>query len=338
MGHSFAFARFATAGVTGFAVTQGWALLGALWHYRNSCAQSGARPTIAGLRRHVLPPGLLASRWTRLDLIMLGLHRLLQFLLFQFVLVTTITVAGLVAHTLARLHPVAPLRPGFWIDSLFLLSGLVARDFASFYLHYVQHKVPLLWTFHKVHHAPPTLIPATARRLHPLDELANVLAEGLLLGSVIGVQAWCTGQPAQALIMAATVLYTLINMLLFAPLRHSHIDLRLGALERVVLSPAHHQMHHSVEFAHWDRNFGSIFSFWDRLWGTFLVPGPHGSFRLGLPGDQSEAFATVLGCYIVPLKHSWQMLRGRAAAAPDLTPPRRSARPAGQGEAEQIVI
>ncbi len=316
--------RLIVTGTTGFVVVHLWALLGALWHYRRACVASGRRMTVAGLRRHLLPGALLRSRWTRLDLVLLLTHQLFQLLVFQFVVALTIGVAGLVAMLLDGLVSGGLLRSGLLIDAVFLMAGVAARDAASFGTHYLQHKVPLLWEFHKVHHAPQTLIPATTRRLHPLDELTGIAAEGLLLGGVIGVQAWLVGSNASALIVPAAILYAVINMLLFAPLRHSHIDLRLGGLERVVFSPAHHQIHHSSEVEHWDRNFGSILTLWDRLCGTFLVPEPHGSYRLGLPDGQSEAYATVVGCYVAPLRQGWRLLRqapadpsqGKARALP----------------------
>lgn len=311
--------RLIVTGTTGFVVVHLWALLGAIWHYWRACVTAGRRPTVAGLRRHLLPSALLRSRWTRLDLTLLLTHHLFQLLVFQFVVALTIVVASLAAMLLGAMHGGGLLRSGLCIDAVFLAAGIAARDAASFGTHYLQHKIPLLWEFHKVHHAPETLIPATTRRLHPLDELTGIAAEGLLLGGVIGVQAWLVGSPATTLIVPATILYAVINMLLFAPLRHSHIDLRLGRLERVVFSPAHHQIHHSSEVQHWDRNFGSILTLWDRLCGTFLVPEPHGSYRLGLPGSESEAYATVVGCYIAPLSKSLRRLRQASAQSDEAT-------------------
>ena len=323
-------------GTTGFVVVHVWALLGASWHYRRACRAAERRPSLTGLRRHLLPAALLRSRWTRLDCLLLLTHHLFELLVFQFVVLLTIGVAGGLAHLLGALHPGALLHPGLAADAAFLLAGIAARDFASFGIHLLQHKIPLLWEFHKVHHAPETLIPATTRRLHPLDELAGIAAEGLLLGSVIGVQAWLVGSTAAALIVPAAILYAAINMLLFAPLRHSHIDLRLGRLERVVFSPAHHQIHHSSEVEHWDRNFGSILTLWDRLFGTFLVPEPHGSYRLGLPDRQSEAYATIFDCYVAPLRQSWWLLKKGQGSA--LDPSRASVQSHDGGSAPKTRI
>jgi sterol desaturase/sphingolipid hydroxylase (fatty acid hydroxylase superfamily) len=305
--HSFV-ARMATAGAAGFLVVHVWALLGAIGHYAAACNRRKERPSATGLLHHLLPRDVLVSRWTRLDLVIFAAHRVVDLAIFQ-VGIAMILGAEALAAGLSRLVAPGPLlAPSFALGAAFLVLGLVARDFASFFVHYLQHRIPLLWEFHKVHHAPETLIPPSTRRLHPVDELTGVVAEALLLGVVIGVEAWLTGLPTRDLIAAAVGLYAIVNMLTFAPLRHSHIDLRLGLFEHFLMSPAHHQLHHSAETAHWDRNFGSILPFWDRLWGTYYVPPPRGTYRLGLPNGQSEAYATLWGCYALPLWRAWRVL------------------------------
>ena len=294
--------HLASASMVAFLLVHGWALLGVAWHYDRTRRRQGGRFGLAGLWRHLLPPEILRSRWTRLDVVVYALHPLFQLLLFQFILGMTVLTAGLLAAGLAPLAAPGWLPDTWWVAAPFLLAGLLARDFASFYVHYLQHKFPLLWRFHKVHHAPETLVPFTTRRLHPLDELMNLVADAAFLGAVVGVQAWATGLHLPGLIDAAATLYVLANALTFSPLRHSHIDLRLGPFERLLLSPAHHQMHHSVEREHWDRNFGAVLPVWDRLWGTLLEPLPHGSFRLGLPDGESEHYVRLRDVYLEPLR------------------------------------
>ena len=290
-------------------VVYGWSIAGVYWHYRSYCVKEKKTRTLRDFFRHLLPSDMLHSRWTKLDLALFALHWVMRLLVFPFVLGLTVAVAGIVSWiTVGAIGHPGLLKDDILLRCLFLVLGLLTRDFASFYVHYLQHRVPLFWEFHKVHHAPETLIPPTARRLHPLDELMNIAGEGLLFGSVVGVQAGLTGLPAGALLVEAALLYALCNILTFSPLRHSHIDLRLGFFERIVFSPAHHQMHHSVEVAHWDKNFGSIFPVWDRLWGTYLTPVPRQAYRLGLPNGESESYSTVLGCYLAPLAKSFALL------------------------------
>ncbi len=302
--------RMASAGMATVVLVHAWALLGAVWHLERARRRARRPFRARELARALLPPEILRSRWTRLDVMVFALHPLFRLGVFQVALGLAVGLAAAVAHGLGmRLRP-APLPAAWWTQLPFLALGLLVRDFATFYVHYLQHKIPLLWEFHKVHHAPETLVPVTTRRLHPLDELLGLLAEAVLVGVVVGVQAWATGLGARGMIDAGAVLYAAVNVLAFAPLRHSHIDLRLGRAERLLLSPAHHQIHHSVEREHWDRNFGAVLPVWDRLWGTLLEPLPHGTFRLGLPDGESERYVRLRDVYLEPLRRSRGFLPG----------------------------
>jgi sterol desaturase/sphingolipid hydroxylase (fatty acid hydroxylase superfamily) len=192
---------------------------------------------------------------------------------------------------------------------LFLLCALLVRDFAAFWIHRMQHRIDFLWEFHKVHHAPPSLIPPTSLRLHPIDQFVGMVAEVPLLAILVGFHAWLTHENLSQLILFSIGLYALINMITFSPLRHSHIDLRLGFLERFLFSPAHHRLHHSMEPQHRDKNFAAIFPFWDRMFQSFKEPPPLGEYRLGLPADESERYATVARCYLEPFRRIRDRLR-----------------------------
>jgi sterol desaturase/sphingolipid hydroxylase (fatty acid hydroxylase superfamily) len=106
-------------------------------------------------------------------------------------------------------------------------------------------------------------------------------------------------------------LYSIINIITFAPLQHSHIVLRLGWPEIVLLSPEHHRLHHSVERQHWDKNFAAIFPFWDRLNQALLEPPPTSTYIVGLPDGTSEDYATLADCYFAPFRK----IRDRQRAA-----------------------
>jgi sterol desaturase/sphingolipid hydroxylase (fatty acid hydroxylase superfamily) len=69
----------------------------------------------------------------------------------------------------------------------------------------------------------------------------NVVAESLLLGLLVGLFAWLTDLGQTDLILYSVGLYVIANIVTLSPLRHSHIDLRLGPMEWLFLSPAHHQ-------------------------------------------------------------------------------------------------
>jgi sterol desaturase/sphingolipid hydroxylase (fatty acid hydroxylase superfamily) len=283
----------ATAGAIGSIVIYAVAALGALAHYRTTAAAEGGIVSLRGFGRHVFPRRITHSRWTWIDLAIYVLDKLM----FVLAVPSGATLVILAAAAMRRLltdwglpFPAVPQNVATTLG--FLACSLLLRDFIAFYLHYLQHRVPVLWEFHKVHHAPETLIPPTGHRLHPLEQLVNIVIESVMLGLLAGTYAWMTGQDQTELLLCSLGLYLIVNVITFAPLRHSHIGLRLGRLERVLLSPAHHHLHHSVEEPHWDKNFGTIFPLWDWLWNTLATP-PAAKYRLGLPGRQSEDYASV---------------------------------------------
>jgi hypothetical protein len=129
-----------------------------------------------------------------------------------------------------------------------------------------------------------------------------MVVEAPLLGVIVGLYAYLVHQGIAELVICSVGAYSLVNILTFAPLRHSHIDLRLGRLERLLLSPAHHRLHHSAELHHWDKNFGAIFPIWDWAFHTLLRPPPARTYCLGLPNGESLDYATLVTCYLRPFQ------------------------------------
>ena len=90
-------------------------------------------------------------------------------------------------------------------------------------------------------------------------------------------------------------------MLSFYQLRHSHVPLRYGALEKWLLSPAQHQLHHSVEVQDWDRNYGLLTSIWDRLFSTINYARADYTYRLGLQVHEQRQYDSVWKLFTTPL-------------------------------------
>jgi sterol desaturase/sphingolipid hydroxylase (fatty acid hydroxylase superfamily) len=293
--------KTATAGLLGEAVVYAAAFMAVILHYA-AAARGGYVPvSLRAFGRHLLPYDLLISRWTRLDIAVYALNKSMLAFVIPSVATMAVLASQIVQTPLGFAFGTTPI-VSLSIASLavFLICALLIRDFASFYVHLMQHRIPMLWEFHKVHHAPESLIPLTSHRLHPLDQFVGMAAEAPLLGMLVGFYAWLTHAEASHLILLSVGFYTLINLITFSPLRHSHIDLRLGPLERVLLSPAHHQLHHSIEAAHRDKNFGAIFPFWDRLFHTLAGPPRTATYRLGLADGKSGDYSTLPGCYLAP--------------------------------------
>jgi sterol desaturase/sphingolipid hydroxylase (fatty acid hydroxylase superfamily) len=89
-------------------------------------------------------------------------------------------------------------------------------------------------------------------------------------------------------------------------LRHSHVWLAYpGWLSRILISPAMHQIHHSEDKRHHDKNMGNIFAFWDWMAGTLYVPKGYEPLRFGL-GDAGAGHDTFWGLLKQPFVDAWR--------------------------------
>ena len=155
--------------------------------------------------------------------------------------------------------------------SLLIFTGVtfLIDDFSRFFTHYIFHRVPFLWKFHKVHHSAEVLTPITLHRSHPVESilmfLRNILTYSLT--TAIFIYLYRT-QLSGYEILGVNALGLSFNFAL-SNLRHSHVPIEFGSLELIFLSPFQHQIHHSNNPKHFNKNFGICLSIWDRAFGTF---------------------------------------------------------------------
>ena len=174
------------------------------------------------------------------------------------------------------------------IAALFTLSFFVVEDLSRFGLHLAMHRVPLLWRLHRVHHSAETLTPLTLFRVHPLEAMVYYARGALVFALVSGFFIWLFGGKLSGWqILGVDALGFFFNMAA-ANLRHSHIWLSFGTLERLFVSPAQHQLHHSRD--HDNANLGTCLALWDQLAGTWLRArevDTSRQVRFGLPRAQA---------------------------------------------------
>lgn len=187
-----------------------------------------------------------------------------------------------------------------WIVIYTVLAAL-AMDFGLFLAHYLQHRVPLLWEFHKVHHSAQVLTPITAYRMHPVDDLLSMSMAGLLAGAVFGVFNFLQpGNPGPVMVLGLNLILFLFYVAGYN-LRHSHIWLSYGpVVSRIFISPAQHQIHHSKAPQHFDKNFGFIFACWDGWFGSLYVPQDKEGIEVGLPEREDEEYSSIRRLYFLP--------------------------------------
>ncbi len=227
------------------------------------------------LMRALLPRRLLRGASARADLGFFLLNTLMTGTLISWAVTSSTPVGHLTRGMLATVvGPVAPMAPGPWAAGAIRTPLIfLAFEFGYWLDHYLKHRVPALWAFHSVHHAAETLSPLTVFRVHPVDSVVFINIVALCSGIANGAADALTGTTGGEFTLWGTNVILLGFTLTVQHLQHSHLWIAFtGIWGRLLASPAHHQLHHSSDPAHFGKNLGSFLSVWDWLFGTLLIP------------------------------------------------------------------
>jgi len=149
--------------------------------------------------------------------------------------------------------------------------SFLALDLTLYFWHRLNHTFDCLWMFHKVHHSDPTMNVSTAFRLHFVEVVLTAVVKSVFI-VVMGVQS--------AVVLANEAIITLMIMF-------HHANIRFPAelwLSKVFIIPSLHRVHHSALRKEHDNNYGAVFSFWDRLFGSFTETEPAKIGLASVPG------------------------------------------------------
>ena len=206
---------------------------------------------------------------------------------------------------------------GFLTLLAMALLYLTVGDFCTYWVHRGHHQLALLWPFHAVHHSAEVMSPLTVYRKHPVYDLVSRAVRGIVVGAVNGVVlALLFGRVELATLIGINV-FTLIFNLLGANFRHSHIWIGYGRVfSRLFVSPAMHQIHHSLAREHWHKNYGEVFALWDWMFGTLYVPTrvEELSFGLSTPDGVriAQPYPTLQAALVEPFREAGEALRDDA--------------------------
>lgn len=188
-----------------------------------------------------------------------------------------------------------------WVMLAFTSCLFVLDDFAKFYLHRLMHRIPSLWQFHKVHHTAQTMTPLTVYRTHPVEGVLFALRAVLVQGICLAVFFFCFGDAVDLITLLGANAFLFVFNTLGANLRHSHIHIHYPrCLERWLLSPAQHHIHHSLARRHWNKNYGVVLACWDRWWGSHHYAEPQHTFVYGVTGATEHSLGQA---YLAPFKY-----------------------------------
>jgi sterol desaturase/sphingolipid hydroxylase (fatty acid hydroxylase superfamily) len=271
-------------------------------------------PRRRSLLEALASPRLWLHRSAREDYLLFVVRGVLRLTLFAPFAIAAVPLAARFASRCTALFGASPLAGATHTFALlaFTLTLFVVEDFSRFLFHLSTHRVGWLWELHRVHHAAEVLTPLTLYRVHPVEGLLNRLRGTLTTALVAGVFAWLFPGKVRGLEILGVDALGFLWSFAGANLRHSHVWISYGPrVERWLLSPAQHQVHHSVEERHHDRNFGTALALWDRLCGTLYVPQVRERITVGLRGEAPRGGLVAL--VVVPLAHSLARLFPRRA-------------------------
>lgn len=142
---------------------------------------------------------------------------------------------------------------------LYMIVGVMLLDLiGAYFIHWAEHKVKWMWMFHLVHHTDQNVDTTSANRHHPGESVFRFVftAAGAV---IVGANWWIV------------MLYQSLSVIL-SQFNHANIVFpeRLDKiLSWVIVTPGMHRTHHHYKQPYTDSNYGNIFSFWDRIFGTF---------------------------------------------------------------------
>jgi alkylglycerol monooxygenase len=134
------------------------------------------------------------------------------------------------------------------------IVALLAWDFCYYWFHRMSHEISILWAAHAVHHQSEEYNLSTAQRQ---------TSTGFLFGWIFYVPLFVIGFPMEVLLTVGAV------NLIYQFWVHTQVIRRLGILDRILITPSNHRVHHAQNQRYIDKNYGGMLVIWDRMFGTF---------------------------------------------------------------------
>lgn len=170
------------------------------------------------------------------------------------------------------------------------IAALLILDLWMYVWHRLNHAIPLLWRFHRMHHSDPAMDASTGVRFHTGEIMMSGLARAALL-PIIGLSLW----------QMALYESILLPVVLF---HHSNVRLPRWldyGLTVCVVTPAMHRVHHSRWRPETNSNFASVLPIWDRLFRSFRLRDDARTIHLGLAEFDDHQWQTLSGMLRTPL-------------------------------------
>jgi sterol desaturase/sphingolipid hydroxylase (fatty acid hydroxylase superfamily) len=271
------------------------------------------------IRRSLFPSGVFLHPSSLFDYRYYFLSRIL--IIFPFSYLTAPFFADLYryAHNILFTFFGSPVHTTSFFSSipgkvLITLLFVLALDFGYWLHHWLMHRYLWLWEFHKAHHSAQRLNVFTSVRAHPLEEIFAGILMSLATTILSGILAYFSSTPAHPFEIGTQNVLLLAFFLTFYHLRHTQIWIPVkGFWGHIVQSPAHHQIHHSTDPRHFNKNFGFCLSVWDWLFGTLYIPEKKERLVYGL-GAESTEYNSFFSFLLRPFVMNWRAITSKLKA------------------------
>ncbi|HEY1056184.1 MAG TPA: sterol desaturase family protein [Emticicia sp.] len=141
------------------------------------------------------------------------------------------------------------------------IIAFIALDFSGYWVHRLSHQINFFWNKHAIHHSSEEFNLACALR-QSISTFVNLFTVFLLPAALLGVDG--------------KVIAIVAPLHLFAQFWYHTVYIRnMGFLEKIIVTPAHHRVHHAINPEYLDKNHSQIFIIWDKLFGTFQEELPN---------------------------------------------------------------
>jgi sterol desaturase/sphingolipid hydroxylase (fatty acid hydroxylase superfamily) len=273
--------------------------------------RKGRRVRLRALLRALFPRHIVASKSSLADLGYFYFNIFLFGLVFGWALLSYEIVSHGVGEFLTTAfgtrQPVA--LPTLVSRTAITVMLFLAYELGYWLNHYLSHRIPFLWEFHKVHHSATVLTPLTNFRVHPVYMciFLNILA--VFIGTANGVGGYIFGQATHQYLLSGNNIILVFFIYIYVHLQHTQLWISFtGWLGHLLMSPAHHQIHHSRNPAHFNKNLGSCLALWDWMFGTLYMPAAEPEkLEFGVEPDRPHAH-TIRGELLAPFGRAAQLL------------------------------
>ena len=168
--------------------------------------------------------------------------------------------------------------------------AFIAKDFAGYWIHRLEHTINFLWNRHIIHHSSEEFNLSCALR-QSISEVFSYVTIFLLPAAIIGV-------PAEVIAVIAPIQ-------LFAQFwYHTRLINKMGWLEYIIVTPSHHRVHHAINPEYIDKNYGQIFIIWDKLFGSFQPELPEVPAVYGVKRP-----VRTWNPFLINYQHIWLLIR-----------------------------